>query len=149
MFLRLALALLPALVACQSPASAPPDIQGIEQTVRKSLQDSVAAWNQGDLDAFMKPYAADARFVTSKGITRGSANILARYRKKYSNPELMGRLSIDVQTLTFNPGVAPTSATVIARWQIKRASGEVLAGETLIVYHKRGAGWLIVEDHSS
>jgi ketosteroid isomerase-like protein len=138
-----------AVLGCWSPPieKANPAIE--EQTVRKELKDSVDAWNRGDLDAFMKPYALDARFVTSAGITRGSANILARYRKKYSNRALMGHLSLEIQNFSFNPGLNPTSATVIARWTIKRSSGEILEGETLIVFHKLAEGWLIVEDHSS
>ena len=97
----------------------------------------------------MAPYAKDARFVTKKQVTYGSNQILSRYRKKYSSKALMGVLAIKVQHITFNPGHIRTAATVIGRWTITRASGQVVEGATLIVYHRIGAQWLIVEDHSS
>jgi len=125
------------------------DYAAEDAIVRQLLKDSVSAWNSGDLDEFMKPYAQDARFVSRKAVTVGADKILARYKKKYSSRALMGHLGIEVQHLTFVPGDVPTAVTVIGRWTIKRASGDVLSGATLIVFHRRGESWLIIEDHSS
>ena len=123
--------------------------RGAANAIKKGLSDSVKAWNQGNLEEFMAPYASNARFVTSKGVTYGRQKILSRYQNKYANKALMGTLAIDVQHITFNPGENKTAATVIGRWRITRESGEVLQGATLIVYHRLAGQWLIVEDHSS
>ena len=45
------------------------------------------AWNRGDLDGFCADYADDAVFLSPSGLTRGRAEVLARYR----SPSFIGR----------------------------------------------------------
>ena len=64
-------------------------------TVEALLREQAAAWSRGDLPAFCAPYAEDARFVTSDGLTRGRAAILERYRKRYPDLAAMGTLTFE------------------------------------------------------
>ena len=51
--------------------------------VGAAMADSAAAWNRGDLSAFVAVYAEDAVFVTAKGLVRGRAAIAARYAPSF------------------------------------------------------------------
>ena len=47
------------------------------------LERQAAAWSKGELEAFCSIYADDAVFVAPSGVTRGRAEVVARYKKKY------------------------------------------------------------------
>ena len=53
------------------------------------LDRQAAAWSRGDLDAFCSIYADDAVFLSPSGVTKGRAEVLARYKKKYPTPAAM------------------------------------------------------------
>jgi len=59
------------------------------------LDDQQAAWNRGDIDAFMKGYekSPETTFI-GKSIVKGYASVLANYHKRYPTPEAMGKLGI-------------------------------------------------------
>jgi len=130
-----------------------------EREVRSILAEQVAAWNRGDVEAFCSVYADDATFLSPSGVTRGRAEILARYRSRYADRAAMGTLALDpieVQAIHGTeesvlggrqPG-AVHGATIAARWRIDRASGESLSGLTLIVLRRRSGAWIIVQDAS-
>src|SRR4051812_1615628 len=65
------------------------------QAVRAVLDAQVAAWNRGDIDAFMDGYWRSPRtvFVSGDNLTRGWQTVLDRYRKAYDSREKMGTLS--------------------------------------------------------
>ncbi len=123
------------------------------------LDEQAAAWNRGDLEAFCAVYAGDAVFVTPSGLTSGREAVLERYRTRYPTTDAMGTLSLDpVEVrLDWGPGVtmlgdvAPSrihGASVVARWTLARADGSADSGLTLLVLHRFGARWLIVQDAS-
>ena len=74
---------------------------GAESRIREVLAVQVAAWNRGDIPAFVKTYAPKCTFVGTQ-VIHGRDAVLARYRKRYPTPDAMGHLtfgSIDVQQL--------------------------------------------------
>ena len=118
---RLALAallLLPFAVFAGVPARA--DRPPAETQVRKLLADQVVAWNRGDIEAFVLGYAEDALFVSTSGTTRGRADVLARYRRRYPDGKAMGRLTLDVEELRLAAGSDPAGARVLAKWTLER-----------------------------
>ena len=87
-------ALAVALAAC---ASAPHRFTAADRTaVGAVLEDQVAAWNRGDLEAFCSVYSDDATFVSPSGTSQGRSMILDRYRAKYPDKSAMGTLTLEV-----------------------------------------------------
>lgn len=126
------------------------------------LQESAAAWNRGDLDAFCADYAEDALFVAESGTTRGRAEVLARYKKKYPDRAAMGTLSFEIIEIRLTSGMEASvlgsarpagiqGASVAARWKLAYAdrAAENVSGTTLLVLRPRAGGkWEIVQDAS-
>ena len=161
-----AMALVLSLVALAPPA--PPTRPPVTTTAQDDamikevtalLQTQAAAWTRGDLPAFCAPYAEDARFVTTDGLTRGRAAILERYRKRYPDLAAMGTLTfeaVEVREL-WGPEVSPLgdaepgnvhALTVVARWKLERSGRPPASGTTLLVFRRDGGKWSIVEDAS-
>ncbi len=154
----LLLLLLPYLVLTTAPASGPlvppcvpPAATGpavAEAAIRAALAAQAAAWNRGDLAAYMAAgyWESDSLlFLGASGPTRGYAATLARYRQRYPDGGQMGQLSF---TLLHVEVLSPSSAFVAGRWELKRAHDAPAGAFTLLWRHKKGR-WVIVADHSS
>ncbi|HEX3127310.1 MAG TPA: polysaccharide deacetylase family protein [Thermoanaerobaculia bacterium] len=139
--------------------------QGTEKAleeVRTLIKTQVEAWNRGDLEAFTSGYAEDAAFLSPSGLTRGRAEVLARYRKRYPDRKAMGRLSLEPIEMrpaagtefTELGGARPSrvhGVSVAARWEIAYPDEPGTApasGLTLSVFRRTLAGWEIVQDAS-
>ncbi|MCA2980532.1 MAG: nuclear transport factor 2 family protein [Myxococcaceae bacterium] len=145
----LCLALTLALAADGGPSA--------KREVLALVSQQVAAWNRGDLVAFCAPYADDAVFVTppragnadagvaaSDGVTRGRAEVLARYQRRYPDQKAMGQLAIEPHDVR----ETKDAVSVSARWTLRYPDAPALAGNTVIVLVKTKAGWRIVHDAS-
>lgn len=139
--------------------------QGTEKAleeVRTMIRTQVEAWNRGDVEAFTSGYAEDAAFLSPSGLTRGRAEVLARYRKRYPDRKAMGRLSLEPIEMrpaagtefTELGGARPSrvhGVSVAARWEIsypEEPGKEPASGLTLIVFRRTLSGWEIVQDAS-
>lgn len=123
------------------------------------VEQQVAAWNRGDVAGFCEAYAEDALFVSPSGLTRGRAEVEARYRRRYPDGKAMGTLAIEpleVRELwgpevsllgDAEPG-AVHAVRVVARWTIRREGQEDATGLTLIVFRREAGRWWVVEDAS-
>lgn len=103
-----------------------------------------AAWNDGNIDAFMETYWKSDELTFSSGgkTTRSWQSTMDRYKKKYSTRQLMGTLSFgDMQVQL----LAPTAALVLGRWDLKDKAG----GNFTLVMKKLSSGWVIIHDHTS
>ena len=123
--------------------SKPPDF---EEEILDVLAKQKTAWNQGDIEGFMRYYWHSEDFTFQSGNNRilGWEALLARYRKNYSG-ENMGVLDftdIIVRTLS------EKSVLVLGRWQVKRKD-ETLGGLFTIVLQHKSEGWRIIHDHTS
>ena len=120
-----------------------------EAAIRKVLDAQVAAWNRGDVVAFMKGYnnSPDTTFV-GRTVAHGYANVLARYRENFGTPEKMGSLSFS--ELEVKP-VDRQVVTVTGHYHLKRAAsgGGDASGIFSLVFKKTANGWKIVLDHTS
>ena len=116
---------------------------------RTLLETQAAAWNRGDLEAFCSVYAEDALFLTAFGLTKGRAEVLARYRTRYPDAASRGTLSFEVLSVDRLAGGAGGEAlSVVARWTISRPDRPAATGLTLLNLVRDGAGWTIVHDAS-
>ncbi|MCC6536956.1 MAG: nuclear transport factor 2 family protein [Bryobacterales bacterium] len=139
--LTLLLATLPLLLGAASPD---------ETAIRQILERQQAAWNKGDIKAFMEGYenSPDTTFVGASGVTRGYQPVLDNYLKRYPTRDAMGQLTFSAIEVHM---IAPGSAWVFGRFHLKRnaAGGGDKSGSYTLVCKKTGAGWKVVLDHTN
>ncbi|MBL7774733.1 MAG: nuclear transport factor 2 family protein [Saprospiraceae bacterium] len=118
-----------------------------ERAIRAVMADQQAAWNRGDLTAFMDGYwrSDSLRFIGSRGLTYGWQPTLDNYRKGYPDRDAMGQLTFDILSVE---QLSARSAFVVGRWHLARKSGDV-GGHYTLLWKKIGGKWRIVADHSS
>lgn len=129
------------LQAADAPASA------ATREITAMLTAQAAAWNRGDLDAFMAAYAQtdDLRFASGGNVTYGWAPTLARYKKSYPDKATMGTLAFTDLVVT---ELAPDAALVFGRWQLTREKDSP-HGLFTLTWKKTAVGWRIIHDHTS
>ena len=93
--------------AAPAPFTRVPAPAAIAAEARALLEAQAAAWNRGDLDAFCAVYAEDALFATAFGLTKGRAEVLARYRTRYPDADARGTLSFEVLSVDVLAPAAP------------------------------------------
>ena len=118
-----------------------------EPSIRQLLNEQTTAWNQGNIDRFMKTYweSDSLMFIGKSGITYGWLNTLNNYKKNYPDTAAMGKLSFDillVKRLSFQ------YFQVIGKWQLQRSMGDLSGHYTLLLKKVKGK-WVIISDHSS
>lgn len=132
-------------VAQNSPADSTSDIAA----VRKVLDDQVAAWNRGDLRAYMQGYwnSPELTFFAGAKVTRGWQQTLDRYIAGYqTGGRQMGHLefrNLEIQLLT------PDTAFVRGQFHLKMKDGKQPHGLFTLLVKKLPEGWRVVHDHSS
>ena len=120
-----------------------------EDDIRRILEDQTAAWNRGDIPAFMAGYLeSESTTFVSDAVTRGHAKVLARYLQRYPTREKMGTLhfsGVEVKLL------GASYASVLGRFHLARAAeaGGDATGLFTLLFQKTAAGWKIILDHTS
>lgn len=132
----LALTLTAALLAADAgtPATA----------IEARLLAQAEAWNKGDLIAFCAVYVDDAIFVSPKGVTRGRAQVLERYQKRYPTKDAMGTLGFAFEDVR----VDGPAASVVAKWTLSYPGKPAATGHTLLSMRLVRGHWMIVHDAS-
>jgi hypothetical protein len=115
--------------------------------IRAVLTEQQAAWNRGDIPAFLQGYwnSPELTFAGSDGIVRGYDGLMERYRKTYPDKARMGEL--EFSGLEIHP-LGAESALVLGRWHLKRPVGDA-GGVFSLVFHRFPVGWRIIHDHTS
>ena len=118
-----------------------------EVAVRNKLAAQSAAWNKGNIEAFMKGYWENdsLMFIGKSGITYGYKNTLSNYKKSYPDVGAMGTLTFTIIKIK---AISDNYQQVIGKWHLKRIKGN-LEGHFTLLFQKFGPKWLIVMDHSS
>lgn len=142
---HIALALFLLISTCGLAHAGTPD----ETAIRGVLSAQVAAWNRGDVVAFMRGYknSPSTTFV-GKTIQHGYTNILARYQKTFAGKEKMGELTFsDLEVHQLDPHFA----TATGHFHLARsaAGGGDTAGIFSLIFEKTDSGWKIILDHTS
>lgn len=125
----------------------PAQAADIEEDIRDLLADQTDAWNRGDLQAFIKPYAEDCTFI-GKQVVKGREKVLARYKSVYPTPAAMGKLvfhNLEVRELS------ERIAVVTGQWRLERptSAGGTVGGIFSLVFKDVDDEWRIVLDHTS
>jgi ketosteroid isomerase-like protein len=147
--INLVLLLAPCCIA-QQPATTPPQAvmpDSNQRAILGVLTSQLSAWNRGDIPAFLEGYwhSPDLTFSGSDGIARGWDNVLARYKKTYTDRSAMGTL--DFSHLEFR-WLGSDSALVLGHWHLVRSKGDI-GGVFTLVWQRFPEGWRIVHDHTS
>ncbi len=140
-----------ALVFAVSLATA----QSAETTIRAAMDAQVAAWNRGDIPAFMQTYedSPETTFIGAQ-LRKGYQPILQRYQQAYSNAAQMGTLTftgLEVRMLPSKCGAAEY-AVVTGKFHLQRTThGEAAKDDGIfsLVWRKGTDGWKIIVDHTS
>ncbi len=140
----LALATLLAACASSAPAEPPPP------TPLEIVAAQQAAWNAGDLDAFMAGGYHDSpalTFFSGGSWTTGYQPVLDRYRRRYvEGGAEMGRLVFSrLEALE----LGADHALVRGRWDLDFAAQDDVGGLFTLLFRRFPQGWRIVHDHSS
>jgi uncharacterized protein (TIGR02246 family) len=125
-----------------SPATDP------RAAIERVLDDQAAAWNEGDLEAFMDGYwrSPDLVFTSGGNVQRGWQTTLDRYRATYgTSPETMGRLTFsDLEVHPLGDG----AAWALGRWALDN-DGKTMGGVFSLVFREVDGRWVIIHDHTS
>ncbi len=115
--------------------------------IRAVLDQQVAAWNRGDIEAFMRGYARspETTFVSGDRVTRGWQTVFDRYRRAYDTRAKMGQLAFSELEIEL---LGNDVALVVGRWELKRAQ-DAPHGRFTLVFRRLPEGWRIVHDHTS
>ena len=118
-----------------------------EDEIGAVLREQVAAWNRGDVRAFMQGYwnSPETEFVSVSGVTRGWRTVLERYQQRYPDRAAMGHLTFSGLEITL---LGPAAALVVGRWHLQRKPKDV-GGIFTLVFRKFPEGWRIINDHTS
>ena len=118
-----------------------------QKAIKAVLEAQQAAWNRGDVDAFLVGYwhSSELTFSGGSGVARGWDGVLARYKKNYPDRAAMGQLDFSDLEFRF---LGPDAAMVLGRWHLKREKDE-LGGVFTLVWQRFPDGWKIIHDHTS
>ena len=140
---------------CASPVLHAQSAVGEEAAIRAVIAAQVAAWNRGDIPAFMQSYE-DSPETTFIGTTvrKGYGPILKRYKASYANREQMGTLTFSDLAVRLLPGGCGNVefAVVTGRFHLARTArgqGAKDDGIFSLVWRKGPRGWKILLDHTS
>src|SRR5665213_1723050 len=144
-----------ALALFAMPVAHSQDMQALTTASREQLDvvkvllTQQAAWNHGDIDAFVQTYkdAPDTLMVTHQ-VSHGFAGLVEEYRHDYPNKAAMGTLTfseLEARTLDAN------FAIVVGKYRLDRAKKEGGNAEGLfsMVLEKTAKGWKIILDHTT
>lgn len=129
----------PSLASARATANAGPELEA-------ALQATAAAWNGGDIDGFMAPYAPSATYMTAAGLI-GVDAMRARYLAKYftgTRPDQQLRFDqLDVRA------IGADHALMTGRYTLTGGGKPDQTGRFSLVWMRTPAGWRILHDHSS
>jgi uncharacterized protein (TIGR02246 family) len=111
------------------------------------LNAQVAAWNRGDVDAFLEGYwrNPEVSFGGPSGFTKGWDSVREHYKKSYADRAAMGTLDFSGLEFRF---LGRDAALVLGHWHLKREKGDI-GGVFSLVWQRFPEGWRIVHDHTS
>lgn len=116
--------------------------------IRKVMDDQAAAWNRGDIDAFMEIgywKSEKLTFVSGDKVTHGWQQTLDNYKKGYDSRAKMGILTFSDLEITL---LGKDAAVVLGNWSLAREKDNP-HGKFTLTFRKFKEGWRIILDHTS
>ncbi|MBC8179744.1 nuclear transport factor 2 family protein [candidate division KSB1 bacterium] len=133
------------IISCNHPSKISEN--EIKNQVQVVLNESVTAWNEGNIEKYMACYlkSDSLRFAGNGEINFGWQTVLERYKKGYPDQATMGCLTFSETDISV---LSESYALVFGRWHLKRENDEPNGLFTLLIKNTEN-GWRIVHDHSS
>ncbi|MBK7884998.1 MAG: DUF4440 domain-containing protein [Chitinophagaceae bacterium] len=118
-----------------------------EAAIRKILTAQTDAWNNGNIEEFMKSYWQNdsLMFIGKSGVTYSWEKTLDNYKTGYPDTSAMGKLNFDI--LQVNK-LSDEYYFVVGKWFLKRTIGDI-GGHFTLLFRKIKNTWVIVADHSN
>lgn len=118
-----------------------------EKEILAILDRQTAAWNRGDIDAFMVGYweSDSLMYIGKSGVTYGYKPTLLTYKRNYSDTAKMGKLRF---TILHVNRLSADHFFVVGKWHLTRNIGDA-GGHYTLIFRKINGRWVIVSDHSS
>lgn len=115
--------------------------------IKNTLDRQTIAWNQGDIENFMKPYwhSDSLMFIGKSGITYGWQKTMDNYKKNYPDAAAMGKLDFTILQIK---RLSVLYYSVVGKWHLTRTIGDI-GGHFTLLFKKIKNTWVIVSDHSS
>lgn len=131
----------------ESATNAPSDVSAQVVAVMRAQE---AAWNRGDLAAFMELgywHSPELTFFSGGEVSRGFDEMLARYRRNYEGAgKERGTLAFtQLDVVPLADGVAMARG----RWDLDYAAKKDVGGLFTLVLRRIDGVWRIVHDHTS
>jgi ketosteroid isomerase-like protein len=141
---RAAVALLAAVLTAPAVAA---DWAADEADIRRQLNESMLAFNRGDLPGHLAIYDERITFMTKDGPQPGVAPIEKAFREKYFR-DARPIQQLRYEQLAVRP-LGPDAALATARWILSGGDKPDLSGWFTLAWERTPAGWRAVHDHSS
>jgi len=126
-----------------------PTFQPRDKTAVTAVLDAqLAAWNRGDLVAYMDGYAKSDALVFTSGskIRRGWQSTRDAYFTKYAQDKsAMGKLAFEVLEVQ---SLGADGAIILGNWVLTGSPSDG-SGVFSVVLERRPEGWRVVHDHTS
>lgn len=141
----------PAAIVAAAPAqpksARPSRLRDPEEVIVATLNAQAAAWNEGNLQAFMETYwnDDDLKFVSGTAITKGWSPTMKRYRERYADEAGLGQLFFEKTDVEM---VTDDVAVVTGRFNHVKDE-EASSGVFTLVMKRVGGVWRIVHDHTA
>jgi ketosteroid isomerase-like protein len=118
-----------------------------ELAIKALLNEQTKAWNNGDLESFMKGYweSDSLLFIGKSGAKYGYKTTLENYKKGYPDTAAMGKLRFDILQIK---RLSVIYFFVVGKWHLQRTIGDLEGHYTLLIKKVKNK-WVIVADHSS
>jgi ketosteroid isomerase-like protein len=129
--------MLPLIAACSAPHGA-----ADEQAIRQAMVEQEAAWDRGDIDAFMAAYSDTVCFRSPKRLTCGRDRVTSDHRRAYPDKASMGDLGFGIAEVVPAGG---HHAWVTGTWTLHREA-DTLRGGFALLWVRTAQGWRIARD---
>jgi ketosteroid isomerase-like protein len=133
-------------VTTEKTYSSTSSITDAEAGIRLVMEAQEIAWNNHDLEGFMKGYwkSDSLKFYGSNGLTKGWQNTLDNYKKGYPTKAESGTLNFVINDISKIEG---DNYWVMGEYHLKREVGDA-DGVFIIIFKKISGEWKIVADMS-
>jgi len=125
----------------------PQTVSSVDGHINEQSRASAAAWNRGDLNAFLLPYASDVVVVRSSGRELGVQRLKAQLQRDqaWAGPPLLKARVEESKVKQLSPKIAVQTALVVLSGPGHR---DVRVWVTSI-WERRSEGWRVVHEQSS
>ena len=120
-----------------------------KSAIENVLREQAAAWNRGDLEAFMAGYrkSPELTFFSGAHEFKGWQAALDRYKNSYQSAgKEMGKLEFTNLRVEM---LGPEAAFVRGEFHLTMSDGKTPHGLFTLIFRKFPEGWKIVHDHSA